>query len=54
MKLTAALCGLFGSDRVGALTEKLSESMGMVVGVTGACCLMTLLILALCVRTVSL
>lgn len=54
MKLTAALCGLFGSDRVGSLTEKLSESMGMVVGVTGACCLMTLLILALCVRTVRL
>lgn len=53
LKLTAALCGLFGSDRVGSLTEKLSESMGMVVGVTGACCLMTLLILALFIRTVG-
>ena len=53
MKLTAALCGLFGSDRVGSLMEKLSESMGMVVGVTGAACVMTVLILALCIRAVS-
>ncbi|MBQ1734603.1 MAG: stage III sporulation protein AE [Lachnospiraceae bacterium] len=53
LKFTAAICGILGADRVAGLIEHLSQSMGMVVGMIGVCCILVLLILALCIMVVS-
>lgn len=53
LKLTAAICGVFGRSRPANLTDRLSEGFGMLLGITGVCCLLTLLILTLCVRAAA-
>ncbi len=53
LKLTAAVCGVFGRSRATNLTDKLSEAFGMLLGITGVCCIMTLLILTLCVKAAA-
>lgn len=52
MKLTAALCGLLDAGGVTGLLDKLTDSMGLIVGITGVCCILCLLILALFVMVV--
>lgn len=52
LKLAAALCGTVGAGRVSGLLEKLSGTMGVVVSMTGVSCVLALLVLVLCVRTV--
>ena len=53
LKLASALCGLFGSGSQSPLLEKLSQIMGLLLALTGIACLLTLMILVLCIRTVS-
>lgn len=53
LKLAAALCGLFGAGSVAALVEKLGQVLGLLLALTGIACLMSLMILVLCIRTVS-
>ena len=53
LKLTAAVSGLFGRSPQTALTERLCGAFGMILGVTGVCCILTMLILTLCVRMVT-
>ena len=54
LKLAAALCGTVGAGRVSGLLEKLSETMGVLVSMTGVSCVLALLVLVLCVRMVIL
>lgn len=54
LKLTAAVCGLFGRKNHVALLGELSEAMGIVSGMTGAYCLMALLSIILCIKAVGL
>ena len=54
LKLAGALCGTIGAGRVSGLLEKLSETMGVVVSMTGVSCVLALLVLVLCVRMVIL
>ena len=53
LKLAGALCGLFGKCSQRPLLEKLTEAMGLVLSLTGLCCLLSLMILVLCIRTVN-
>lgn len=53
LKLAGALCGLFGKGSQTPLLEKLSEAMGLILALTGLACLCSLMILVLCIRTVS-
>lgn len=53
LKLGGALCGLFGRGSQSALVEKLSQAMGLVLAFTGLACLLSLMILVLCIRTVN-
>lgn len=53
LKLAGALCGLFGKGSQVPLLEKLTEAMGLVLALTGLACLCSLMILVLCIRTVS-
>lgn len=53
LKLSAAVCGVFGKSKPANLTDKLSEAFGILLGITGVCCILALLILTLCVRAVA-
>ena len=53
LKLAGALCGLFGKGSQTPLLEKLTETMGLVLALTGLACLCSIMILVLCIRTVS-
>lgn len=43
LKLTAALCGVFGSKRMTDLVEDFSAAMGLLLAMTGAACLLLLI-----------
>ena len=43
LKLTAAVCGLFGSKRITELIGDFSSAMGLVLAMTGAVCLLQLI-----------
>lgn len=53
LKLAGGLCGLFGKGSQRPLLEKLTEALGLVLALTGICCLLSLMILVLCIRTVN-
>lgn len=53
LKLGTGLCGLFGSGSQAPLLERLSQAMGIVLALTGLACLLSLMILVLCIRTVN-
>ncbi|MBR7010032.1 MAG: hypothetical protein IKI02_03855 [Oscillospiraceae bacterium] len=53
LKLGTGLCGLFGSGAQAPLLENLSQAMGVVLALTGLACLLSLMILVLCIRTVT-
>ena len=53
LKLAAALCGLLGKGSLSGLLEKLCQAMGLLLALTGICCLLALMILVLCIRTVN-
>ena len=53
LRLGTALCGLFGKGTRSKLLEDLTQAMGLVLALTGIACLMALMILVLCIRTVS-
>lgn len=53
LKLAVALCGLFGKGSQTPLLEKLTEAMGLILALTAMACLCSLMILVLCIRTVS-
>lgn len=53
LKLTVAVCGLFGKTKAVGLTDKLSDAFGMILGITGVCCMISMLILTLCIRAVA-
>ncbi len=42
LKATAALCGAFGVKRVSGLIKSFSEAMGLLLGMTGAVCILLL------------
>lgn len=52
LKLAAALCALVGKGSQSALLEKLHQAMGLMLALTGIACLLALMILVLCIRTV--
>ena len=54
LKLAGALCGLFGKGSQSPLLEKLTQAMGLLLALTGIACLLALMILTLCIRTVTL
>lgn len=54
LRLAAALCALFGKGSLSPLLQKLTELMGLVLALTGVACLLCLMILVLCIRTVNL
>lgn len=43
LKLTAALCGVVGSENHTALTESFAQAMGLHLATTGTCCLIQLI-----------
>lgn len=43
LKLTAGICGVFGSQRMSELIQDFSSAMGFLLGMTGAVCLMMLI-----------
>lgn len=43
LKLTAALCGVVGSENHTALTENFAQAMGLLLATTGTCCLIQLI-----------
>lgn len=43
LKLTAAICGVFGVKEASALVEDFSEAMGLLLGMTGTVCLLLLI-----------
>lgn len=53
MKLTTAACGLLDRGSLTALTEKMTEATGMILGLVGISCVLSFLTLTLCVRTVA-
>ncbi len=53
LKLAGGLCGLFGKGSTRPLLEKLTEAVGLVLALTGVCCLLSLMMLVLCIRTVN-
>ena len=53
LKLAGALCGLFGKGSQSPLLEHLSQAMGMILALTALACILNLMILVLCLRTVT-
>ncbi len=53
LRLGTALCGLFGKGSQSPLLEKLSQAMGLMLALTGIACLLSMMILVLCIRTVN-
>ena len=51
-KLIAAVGSLMGKSGVTELLERFTAAMGMILAVTAVSCVLTLLILAICIRTV--
>lgn len=43
LKLTAAICGIFGTKAMTGLVEDVSSAMGMLLGITGSMCLLLLI-----------
>ena len=54
LRLGTGLCGLLGKGGQSPLLEKLCQAMGLMLALTGIACLLSLMILVLCIRTVSL
>lgn len=54
LRLGTGLCGLFGKGSQSPLLEKLTQAMGLMLALTGIACLLALMILVLCIRTVNL
>ncbi len=54
LRLGTALCGLFGKGSQSPLLEKMTQAVGMMLALTGIACLLSLMILVLCIRTVNL
>ena len=52
-KLAAALSATLGGGPVCALVERLGGAFGLVLGMTGACCLLLLIALVSCVSAVA-
>ena len=52
-KLTAALCAAVGDGPVCALVDRLGSAFGLVLGMTGACCLLLLIVLVSCVSVAA-
>ncbi len=52
-KLVAALASAFGDGPVCALVDRLSSAFGLVLGMTGACCLLLLIALVSCVSVAA-
>lgn len=42
LRLTAAICGVFGGKAHSDLIERFSSAMGLLLGLTGSCCIMAL------------
>lgn len=53
LKLTCALCGTLGCTELTGLVDKLSQTMALVLAMTGICCLMVLISLTVCVKAVT-
>jgi len=53
-KLVAALASALGGGPVCALVDRLSSAFGLVLGMTGACCLLLLIALVSCVSVAAL
>lgn len=53
LRLGTGLCGLFGKGSQSPLLEKISQAMGLMLALTGIACLLSLMILVLCIRTVN-
>lgn len=53
LRLGTGLCGLFGKGSQSPLLEKLTQAMGLMLALTGIACLLSLMILVLCIRTVN-
>lgn len=43
LKLTAAVCSVFGGKNMAALVDAFSSAMGLLLGMTGGCCVMVLI-----------
>ena len=52
-KLTAALCAAVGDGPVNALVDRLGSAFGLVLGMTGACCLLLLIALVSSISVVA-
>lgn len=52
-KLTAALACAFGGGPASALVDRLSSAFGLMLGMTGACCLLLLITLVSCVSVAA-
>ena len=52
-KLVAALASALGSGPPCALVDRLSSAFGLVLGMTGACCLLLLIALVSCVSVTA-
>ena len=53
LRLGTGLSGLFGKGSQSQLLEKISQAMGLMLALTGIACLLSLMILILCIRTVN-
>ena len=53
LKLAGALCGIFGKGSQSPLLEHLAQAMGMILALTALACILNLMILVLCLRTVT-
>ena len=53
LRLGTALCGMFGKGSQSPLLEKISQAVGIMLALTGIACLLSLMILVLCIRTVN-
>ena len=53
LRLSIGLCGLFGKGSQCPLLEKLAQAVGLLLALTGIACLLSLMMLVLCIRTVN-
>lgn len=53
LRLSIGLCGLFGKGSQCPLLEKLAQAVGLMLALTGIACLLSLMMLILCIRTVN-
>ena len=52
-KLTAALAAAMGDGPICALVDRLGSAFGLLLGMTGACCLLLLIALVSCVSVTA-